>query len=136
MASIREQFVVAAPPDRVWAAVRDVSGAHRLFRGVLSDTRLDGDGARVVTFASGAVVRELIVDLDDGARRLAYSAVLGALGAEHHHATLQVHAAEGAQSQVVWVTDVLPHELAAPVRALMQQGAQAMRQTLEDVAGP
>jgi hypothetical protein len=39
---------------------------------ILIDARLDGDD-RVVTFFNGAVVRELLVDLDDDARRLVWS---------------------------------------------------------------
>jgi len=38
------------------------------------DTRLEGD-SRLVTFADGTVVRERIIDVDDRARRIAYSVV-------------------------------------------------------------
>lgn len=136
MAWVCEQFLIAAPPDRVWAAVRDVGAAHRLFPGVLTDAYLDENGARIATFASGAVVRELIVALDDDARRLAYTAVEGPLGAVHHHSTLQVLPAQEDQSEILWMTDVLPHELAGPVRALMRQGSEAMREALEGAEQP
>jgi hypothetical protein len=33
----------------------------------------------------------------------------------------------------VWIADVLPHELGGQVRALMEQGARAMKQTLESL---
>jgi hypothetical protein len=58
----------------------------------VTDCRLEGD-ARIVTFANGLVVRELIVDVDDGARRLVWSATGGTL--THHNASLQIFA-EGA----------------------------------------
>lgn len=125
MASVTQEFLIPASPDVVWHAVRDVGNAHELFRGVLEDSRLDDDGARVATFANGAVVRELIVDVDDGARRLAYAAVEGPLGSLHHHSVMQVHAA-ACGSRVTWVTDVLPDELADPIAAVMAQGARAM----------
>jgi hypothetical protein len=74
MASIRREILVEARPEHVWAAVRDVGALHRrLVPGFVVDTRLE-TGARVVTFGNGMVIRELIVDLDDGARRLAWSA--------------------------------------------------------------
>jgi len=62
MASIREEIVVEVSPAKVWAVVRDVGAIHqRLVRGFVTDCRLEGD-ARIVTFANGLVVRELIVD--------------------------------------------------------------------------
>jgi hypothetical protein len=89
MASIRKEILIEARPENVWAAVRDVGAVHqRLVPGVLVDARLDGD-ARVVTFASGAVARELLVDVDDKARRFAYEVVEGPLRATHHNASMQ-----------------------------------------------
>ena len=77
MASIREEIAVEVSPAKVWAVVRDVGAIHqRLVRGFVTDCRLEGD-ARIVTFANGLVVRELIVDVDDGARRLVWSATGG-----------------------------------------------------------
>jgi polyketide cyclase/dehydrase/lipid transport protein len=72
MASIRKEILIKARPEDVWAAVRDVGALHtRLVPGFVVDTRLE-QGARVVTFGNGMVARELIVDLDDEARRLAW----------------------------------------------------------------
>jgi carbon monoxide dehydrogenase subunit G len=132
MAAVHEDFLVQADPDRVWAAVRDVGAADKLFPGVLIDAHATDDG-RVVTFAGGAVVREVVVDLDDGRRRIAYTSVEGPLGASHHHATLQVLPTDDAGvSRVVWVTDVLPDALAEPVAQLMRRGAGAMTAALRD----
>ena len=65
----------------------------------------------MVTFGNGMVARELIVDLDDAARRLAWSVVGGRM--THHNASLQIFAAEGGRSRAVWIADLLPHELGA-----------------------
>ena len=66
MASIRKEVLIEAPPGDVWAAVRDVGAVHqRLARGFVVETKLDGD-ARIVTFANGFVVREMIVILTTG----------------------------------------------------------------------
>jgi carbon monoxide dehydrogenase subunit G len=129
MASICKEVLIDAHPDEVWAAVRDVGAVHqRLAEGFVVDTRLDGD-ARVVTFANGLVVRELIVDVDDTARRLAYAAVGGR--ATHHNASMQVFADGQGRTRLVWITDVLPNEVAGPIGALVEQGARAMKQTIE-----
>jgi carbon monoxide dehydrogenase subunit G len=129
MASIHHDILIDAPPDTVWAAVRDVGAVHkRLVPGFVTDTRLDGN-ARVVTFANGMVVRELIIDIDDRARRLAYASVGGR--AAHHNASLQVFEEGEGKSRLVWITDVLPHELAGPIRANVEQGMAIMKQTLE-----
>ena len=132
MASIRKEVTIEAPADAVWDAVRDVAQVHkRLVPGVLTDTHLE-DGARVVSFANGMVVRELIVDLDDDQRRLAYAAAGGR--ATHHNASIQVVPESDQRCRLVWITDVLPHEMAAPIGALVEQGASVMKQTLEAAA--
>ncbi len=128
MASIHKEIAIRARPEDVWAAVRDVGAVHkRLLPGLLVDARLEGD-ARVATWANGMVVRELIVDIDDDAQRFAYAAVGGRT--THHNASMQVFAdAEG--SRLVWITDLLPNELAGFVADLVEQGAAVIKQTLE-----
>ncbi len=129
MASIHKEILIKACPDDVWAAIRDVGAVHeRLTPGVLVAARLDGD-ARVVTFANGAVVRELIVDIDEKARRFAYAAVGGRT--THHNASMQVFAEGEDHSRLVWITDLLPNEVAAVISELVEQGASVMKQTLE-----
>jgi carbon monoxide dehydrogenase subunit G len=128
MASIRREIPIDAPAEAVWAAVREVGNAHRVFRGVLVDCRLEGD-ARVVTFGNGLVIRELIVDVDDGLRRFCWAAVGG--GIRHHNASLQVFAGADGNARVVWIADVLPGELAGQMAGLMDQGAAAMKRTLD-----
>ena len=39
--------------------------------------------------------------------------------------------AQGAGSHVVWVADLLPDAMAQAIGAMMEQGAAAMRKTLE-----
>jgi hypothetical protein len=89
MASIRIETIVAASPEKVWDALRDVGAVHtRQARGFVTDCRLE-EGARIVTFANGFVARELIVDIDDKNRRVAY-AVTGSESLSHHSASFQV----------------------------------------------
>jgi hypothetical protein len=77
MASIRREVRIDARPETAWEALRDVGALHtRLVPGFVTDVRLE-DGARVVTFGNGMVARELIVDVDDEARRLVWCVVGG-----------------------------------------------------------
>lgn len=129
MASIRKEIPLKVGADEVWDALRDVGAVHRrLATGFVTDARLDGD-ARIVTFANGLVARELIVDVDDKARRVAYAVVGGRLS--HHHATMQVMAEGDGRCRLVWVTDLLPHEMAGAIGGMMEQGSAAMKETLE-----
>ena len=129
MASIRKEIRIEAPIESIWEAVRDVGAVHtRLAPGFVVDTRLD-DGARIVTFGSGVVAREVIVDIDDEACRLVWSVVGGRF--THHNASLQVFADNGRGSRVVWIADLLPNELAGYIAGMMEQGMAVMKKTLE-----
>ena len=129
MASIRKEIPLESSAENVWAAVRDVGALHhRLVPGFVVDTRLE-EGARVVTFGNGMVVRELIVDLDDDARRLAWSARGGRL--THHNASVQVFADGTRRCRLVWIADLLPNELAGEIRAMIDQAAAVMKKTLD-----
>jgi polyketide cyclase/dehydrase/lipid transport protein len=129
MASIRKELTVNAPAPAVWTAFKDIGAVHtRLARGFVTDCRMDGPD-RIVTFANGFVARELIVDVDDSARRLAYSARSERLA--HHNASFQLFDDGPGRCRVVWIADVLPHEAAKVVGAMMEEGVAAMRKTLE-----
>jgi carbon monoxide dehydrogenase subunit G len=129
MASIRREIPVDAPPARVWAALRDVGALHtRVVPGFVVDTKLE-DGARIVTFGNGMVARELIVDVDDGARRVVWAVVGGRF--THHNASVQVFDDGRGGSRLVWIADLLPDELAPDIRAMIEQAAGVMKPTLE-----
>jgi Polyketide cyclase / dehydrase and lipid transport len=132
MASIHKDIPIDAPASKVWDAVRDFGALHtRLVPGFVRDTVLDGD-ARIVTFANGNVAREWLVDCDDARQRLVY-AVVGER-VRQHSASVQVFADGDARSRLVWIVDVLPHEIAPYMNAQMDQAALAMQQALGRIA--
>lgn len=132
MASIRKEIIVAAPPPLVWDAVRDVGALHtRLVPGFVVDTRME-PGLRVVTFASGQVLRERIVACDEAARRLVWAIEDAWL--DHHNGALEVAADGDASCRVTWTTDLLPDDRAAQVAPLMERGLAVMQATLEAAA--
>jgi carbon monoxide dehydrogenase subunit G len=129
MASIRKEIETRASPDDVWAAIRDIGALHtRLVPGFVVATRLE-PGARIVTFGNGMEVREPIVDVNDEAKRLVWSAE-GA-GLAHYNASVQVFAGPGNGSRVVWIADLLPHDMKDPIEAMIEQGMAVMKTTLD-----
>jgi hypothetical protein len=133
MACVHEEILINAEPADVWAALSDWGALHeRLVPGFVRDTQLDGDD-RIVTFANGAVVREILLDCDDVARRLAWSIVDGPYA--HHSASAQVFAAGSGRSRFVWIADLLPAEMSAQTGAMMAEGTAAAKRALERRSG-
>ena len=130
MASIYKEFLVNASPRFVWEAIKDVGAVHaRLAQGFVTDTKLEGD-TRTVTFANGFVVQEQVVSINDEMRRFVYRSVGGR--ASHHNAFFQVFAAPNGKSKVLWVTDLLPDEMRAPIEQMVELGSGAIQRTLEE----
>jgi uncharacterized protein YndB with AHSA1/START domain len=129
MASIRTEVVIDARPDDVWDALRDWGALHeRLVPGFVVDARLEGTD-RVITFFDGTVVRELLIDRDDTAQRLAWSVVDGPYS--HHNGAAQVFADGDGRTRYVWVADLLPDDLAPRTREFMERGTAVLKRTLE-----
>ena len=63
MATIHREIEIERGKDFVWNAIRDVGAIDkRLVPGFVADCKLEGDW-RIVTFANGMIVRELIVSI-------------------------------------------------------------------------
>src|SRR5687767_11544185 len=123
MATVQREARFDTPADAAWARLRDVGAAHKLFPGVLVDSRLDGD-TRTVTFANGMVAKERIVTIDDSERRLVYSVVDGA--PTHHNASMQIFEDGPDGCRFVWISDFLPDEFGNVVEPLVAQGVAAL----------
>lgn len=76
---------------------------------------LDND-VRTVTFSNGFIVKERIVSITDMQCRLTYTAMGGR--ASHHNASFQVFAEPGGGARVLWVTDLLPEDVRAPIEQM------------------
>ncbi|WP_308367538.1 MULTISPECIES: SRPBCC family protein [unclassified Microbulbifer] len=125
MASIRKEITVDAPVDVIWDALRDVGALHtRLVPGFVTDTKLE-PGARIVTFSNRQVVRELIVDVNDTDRRVAWAVTDEPF--RHYNASAQVFADPSGSSRFVWIADLLPDELKDHVSAMMDAGLGAIK---------
>ena len=131
MASIHKEISLKSDPAAVWAVVRDVGAVHTRFApGFVTDVVME-DGARMVSFANGFIAREVIVDVDEARRRLAYSVRSERIS--HHNASFQV-LAEGKGARLVWIADVLPAAAAETVGSMMEDGIQAAKRALDALA--
>ena len=129
MATIHKEIQIERSKEFVWDAIRDVGAIHRrLVPGFVVNCKLEGD-SRIVTFANGMVVRELIVDVDDKSCRHSWSARSEPL--THHNASIQVFSEGGEKCRVVWIADLMPNEVAGPIGEMIQEGLNTMKQTLQ-----
>jgi hypothetical protein len=71
----------------------------------------------------------LWVGSDEQTRRMSYAGMGGK--ATHHAASAQVFAAGPERCRFVWITDVLPDELADAIAQMMEHGSAVMKATLE-----
>ena len=134
MANVYKSLKVSASVQSVWDAMRDVANVHkRVVPGFLTDCGMEGE-ARIVTFFNGMVAKELIVDVDDKAMRLVWSA--RSEGLQHHNASIQVFEDGPGRCRVVWIADVLPHEAAKMVGGMMEKAMPIMKKTLESHSSP
>ena len=130
MASIHKEISLYTSPAAVWDVVRDIGAVHTRFApGFVVDTVMDGED-RIVTFANGFVAREVIVDVDQQRRRLAYSVRSERIA--HHNASFEV-LADGKGSRLIWIADVLPEAAAAAVGSMMEDGIQAAKKALDQL---
>jgi len=129
MASIRKDIPLGIPPAKAWAALADFHNVHtRLAPGFVTDSRPDGDGARLVTFANGSTAREVLVTADATLRRLVYT--IPSERMTHHSASAEI-VADGEGCRFLWTTDVTPDAIAPYIDAQMTEGAKVMKRTLE-----
>src|SRR5580692_6606529 len=77
MPTIYKEVITQASPAAVWDAIRDIGALHtRLVPGFVVATALVPGGRRV-TFASGMVIEEPIIESNDHLRRLVWTVVGG-----------------------------------------------------------
>jgi hypothetical protein len=133
MASIRKEVLIDASPEAVWEAARDIGALHtRLVPGFVADTEVVAGAdppERLVTFANGLMVKEVIVDLDDARRRLVWT--IESQSVTHHNGVLEILDACDGRTRAVWVADVLPQAAAATFDLMMGQGMAAMKRGFE-----
>ncbi len=120
MASILKHVEIEASAEAVWDVVADFGAVHTRFApGFVADVTLE-TAARIVTFASGVVFRELFLSSDAEAMRMAYSIQDPMFS--HHNASFQVERLGPDRSRLHWTADLLPDALAETVAGMMAHG--------------
>jgi len=127
MATIRKIIEIDATPEAVWAKISDVAGISNLI-GFLDNSVLDGD-RRVCTLADGGELKEDIISVDAGLKRVVYSIVDSPLNMDFHVATMEVQA-NGATARLIWSTDLLPAAAAEHIGPMLDMASKDMVQTL------
>ena len=128
MATIIKTRIIDASAEAVWDALADFGALHRrVAPGFVVDVVLE-PGARIVTFGSGMVARELFLGADSEARRIAYSLQNEAI--EHHSASCQVTGMGEGKSLFTWTADVLPDSAAPMISGMMEEGLEVAVITL------
>src|SRR5262245_42677955 len=106
MATARKEIRIPRSADDVWAVLKRFDKGHELATGFVTQTKMEGDGVRVVTFANGMEMREHLVTSDDAGKRLVY-AIKDSPRFSHYSAAAQIFA-DGDGSRFVWTVDFLP----------------------------
>jgi hypothetical protein len=137
MSTLHKEILIEATAEQVWDAARDVGALHtRLVPGFVTAVEMEpgrDPPVRVVTFGNGAVLREVIVDVDDIERRVVWTVESDQV--RHHNGALQVFPAGPGRTRAVWIADVLPKEMADVYSPAMEQGLQAMKRSFESRPG-
>lgn len=91
---------------------------------MIASCSLDGD-VRTCTLPDGVAIKERVITVDEDAKRVVYTVTEGPLPMEFHCASVQV-VEKNNQTNVVWIVDVKPDEMAAPLSEMMDSAAQSM----------
>ncbi|WP_129641801.1 SRPBCC family protein [Peristeroidobacter agariperforans] len=130
MASIHREVRIQASADQVWDAMRDVGALHtRLCPGFVIDTKMEAKDVRLVTFANGRQAREMIVSVDDAARRVCWAIVDEPF--VHYNGAAHVTPLDDGACRFTWLSDLLPNELEPTVTAMIEAGIADIKRTQE-----
>ena len=130
MAQVYASSVIAAPADRVWAAVRDFNGLPDWHPGVV-ESRIEGGGpadqvgcVRAFRLQDGGAIRERLLALSDYDYSCSYAILESPMGVENYIATLKLTpVTDGARSFAEWSADFdCAPEREAELVALIGQG--------------
>ena len=115
------QRVIAAPHDKVWAAVAGVDGLERWFP-VIDGCRLEGSGVgclRVLTLAGGGELHDRLVEIDEDAHRLVYDRIAHPFPTSKYIGRVHVRP-HGETAVLTWTVDIdVPAEQRAELHAFL-----------------
>jgi hypothetical protein len=124
---MRETIHIDAPPDKVWAGVRDPLALLEWFDG-LDGAEMVGT-ARVIKMGDISITEE-IVTVDDDLRRFQYAITEMPIPVEYHLSTIDV-LEDGDGTLVVYGVDVKPDMLKDILAPTIAGAAKGMKKHFE-----
>jgi hypothetical protein len=114
MAALSYRAPLSVSADTAWDFLdRYTRSEVHVFSSCTAERRVDD--YRVVTITDGSEVWEQNITVDAERMRAVYR-VPGLAGSEHHQAEMRIDVTDSGGADLVWVTDVLPHDLADLLR--------------------
>jgi hypothetical protein len=112
MASVTVSSVIDAPVEKVWARIRDFNGLPSWHPRMVESHIEDGKDAEAIgcvrnfKVASGATIREKLLDFSDADFRVSYSIIETPQPISNHTATLQLRRiTDGERTYAEWSAD-------------------------------
>jgi hypothetical protein len=110
MATIYRSAELTVPADVAWRFLdRYTRSEVHIFANCVSERQVDD--FRVVVTADGMELWEQNITVDAARRRAVYT-VPGIPGVKHHQAEMRIDVDADGAATLVWITDLLPHDLA------------------------
>jgi hypothetical protein len=110
MATIYRSAALTVPGDVAWRFLdRYTRSEVHVFANCVSERQVDD--FRVVITSDGMELWEQNITVDGERRRAVYT-VPGIPGVTHHQAEMRIDVDPDGAATLVWITDLLPHELA------------------------
>lgn len=104
---VKKSVTLAAPADKVWAAVKNFDGLATWHPALASDEIVGGTNntpgaVRLLTLKGGGTIKEKLLSFDDTGHRFRYAIVEGVLPVSHYTATIVVTSLANDKSMVTW----------------------------------
>lgn len=104
---VSETVEVKAPPDKVWATVKNFDSLNKWHPGFSNDQLVSGSNntvgaVRKLTIKDGPVITEKLLAFDDASRSFRYMIVDSPLPVAHYVSTVAVRAGADGMTKVTW----------------------------------
>jgi hypothetical protein len=129
MGTIRHHARIDRTADEVWKVVADWGSISDWFP-MITESRIQDDGKRILRLGNGAALEEELVTRDHDKRRFQYSIVAGDVTVEYHLATIDV-LEDGEGALAIYSVDINPDELAETFDPAVKDAIEGLKELTE-----